>query len=138
MHLPHSYQCSISLTSNPHLFLIMSPNPEATQAGQPAPRSPSPEETPDIIPSHVLSGEEAEEDYQKQLALLAEQEAAYQAQKAGRSPSPEETADIMPDRILSPEEAEADYQKQLALLRQQNAEYDKNQGSTEEDAKSRL
>lgn len=32
-----------------------------------------PEETPDIVPSHPLTGKAAEEDYQKQLALLKEQ-----------------------------------------------------------------
>ncbi|KAG7409609.1 hypothetical protein Forpe1208_v011323 [Fusarium oxysporum f. sp. rapae] len=32
-----------------------------------------PEETPDIVPDHPLTGKEAEEDYWKQLALLEEQ-----------------------------------------------------------------
>ncbi|EXK36172.1 hypothetical protein FOXG_21179 [Fusarium oxysporum f. sp. lycopersici 4287] len=32
-----------------------------------------PEETPDIVPDHPLTGKEAEEDYQKQLALLEQQ-----------------------------------------------------------------
>ncbi|KAI7767483.1 hypothetical protein LZL87_010811 [Fusarium oxysporum] len=32
-----------------------------------------PEETPDIVPDHPLTGKEAEEDYRKQLALLEEQ-----------------------------------------------------------------
>ncbi|KAF5571431.1 hypothetical protein FPHYL_467 [Fusarium phyllophilum] len=32
-----------------------------------------PEETPDIVPDRPLTGKEAEEDYQKQLALLEEQ-----------------------------------------------------------------
>ncbi|KAF5639485.1 uncharacterized protein FTJAE_4823 [Fusarium tjaetaba] len=32
-----------------------------------------PEETPDIVPDRPLTGKEAEEDYQKQLALLKEQ-----------------------------------------------------------------
>lgn len=39
------------------------------------------EETPDIIPDRTLTAEEAEQDYQKQLALLAEQEAELDAQK---------------------------------------------------------
>ncbi|KAF5564664.1 hypothetical protein FNAPI_2028 [Fusarium napiforme] len=33
-----------------------------------------PEETPDIVPVRPLTGKEAEEDYQKQLALLKEQD----------------------------------------------------------------
>lgn len=32
-----------------------------------------PEETPDIVPDHPLTGKEAKEDYQKQLALLEQQ-----------------------------------------------------------------
>ncbi|PNP78753.1 hypothetical protein FNYG_07895 [Fusarium nygamai] len=32
-----------------------------------------PEETADIVPDHPLTGKAAEEDYQKQLALLEEQ-----------------------------------------------------------------
>ncbi|KAK2690897.1 hypothetical protein QWA68_010365 [Fusarium oxysporum] len=32
-----------------------------------------PEETPDIVPDRPLTGKEAEEDYQKQLALLEQQ-----------------------------------------------------------------
>ncbi|KAF4428772.1 camp-dependent kinase pathway [Fusarium acutatum] len=32
-----------------------------------------PEETPDIVPVRPLTGNEAEEDYQKQLALLEQQ-----------------------------------------------------------------
>ncbi|KAM0339588.1 hypothetical protein ACHAPU_010888 [Fusarium lateritium] len=36
-------------------------------------RSKSPEETPDIIPTRQLTKKEVEEDYQKQLALLAKQ-----------------------------------------------------------------
>ncbi|KAF5599138.1 camp-dependent kinase pathway [Fusarium pseudocircinatum] len=32
-----------------------------------------PEETPDVVPDHPLTGKAAEEDYQKQLALLEEQ-----------------------------------------------------------------
>jgi hypothetical protein len=35
-----------------------------------------PEETPDIVPDHPLTGKAAEEDYQKQLALLEEHEKA--------------------------------------------------------------
>ncbi|KAI6758481.1 hypothetical protein HG530_010721 [Fusarium avenaceum] len=35
--------------------------------------SPSPEETPDVIPPRQLTSKEAEEDYQKQLAMLAQQ-----------------------------------------------------------------
>jgi hypothetical protein len=37
----------------------------------------SPEETPDIVPPRTLTAEEAEKDYQKQLALLREQTKAY-------------------------------------------------------------
>ena len=43
------------------------------------------EETPDIIPDRTLTAEEAEQDYQKQLALLAEQEAEFNAQRSGDS-----------------------------------------------------
>ena len=32
-----------------------------------------PEETPDIVPKYPLTGKAAEEDYQKQLAVLEEQ-----------------------------------------------------------------
>ncbi|KAF5251746.1 hypothetical protein FANTH_3356 [Fusarium anthophilum] len=32
-----------------------------------------PEETPDIVPKYPLTGKEAEEDYQKQLRLLEQQ-----------------------------------------------------------------
>ena len=49
-------------------------DPSTTQTGQE-------EETPDIIPDRTLTAEEAEQDYQKQLALLAEQEAELDAQK---------------------------------------------------------
>jgi hypothetical protein len=43
----------------------------------------SPEETPDIIPPRQLTSKEAEEDYQKQLAMLAQQNKAYrQGQKS--------------------------------------------------------
>lgn len=55
-------------------------NPESAQQGDP--RSPSPEETPDVVPSRTLTAEEAAQDYQMQLALLAEQNALYQAEHA--------------------------------------------------------
>jgi hypothetical protein len=46
-------------------------------------RSLSPEETPDIIPPRQLTCKEAEEDYQKQLAMLAQQNKEYrQGQKS--------------------------------------------------------
>ena len=46
------------------------------------------EETPDIIPDRPLTGKEAEEDYQKQLDLLAKQNAEYEkAQKKSSSSS---------------------------------------------------
>lgn len=58
----------------------MSPQPTTNQAAQSDDvRSMSPEETPDIVPERILSGEEAEQDYQKQLALLAQQNAKYRA-----------------------------------------------------------
>ncbi|KIL94069.1 hypothetical protein FAVG1_02631 [Fusarium avenaceum] len=45
--------------------------------------SPSPDETPDIIPSRQLTSKEAEEDYQKQLAMLDQQNKEYrQGQKS--------------------------------------------------------
>lgn len=37
------------------------------------------EETPDIMPERILSPEEAEADYQAQLALLRQQTAEYEA-----------------------------------------------------------
>ena len=43
------------------------------------------EETPDIMPDRTLTAQEAEQDYQKQLALLAEQEAESNAQRSGDS-----------------------------------------------------
>jgi hypothetical protein len=43
------------------------------------------EETPDIMPDRTLTAQEAEQDYQKQLALLAEQEAEFNAQRSGDS-----------------------------------------------------
>jgi hypothetical protein len=60
----------------------------STEPGQPHTaqsdnaRSPSPEDTPDIMPLCKLSAEEAEHDYQKQLNLLAEQTAHHDAQRA--------------------------------------------------------
>ncbi|KAF5711458.1 hypothetical protein FGLOB1_4961 [Fusarium globosum] len=38
-----------------------------------AKQSADPEETPDIVPKYPLTGKAAEEDYQKQLALLEQQ-----------------------------------------------------------------
>jgi len=47
-----------------------------------------PEETPDIIPDRPLTSKEAEEDYQKQLDLLAKQNEEYEkAQKKSSSSS---------------------------------------------------
>ncbi|KAF5976102.1 hypothetical protein FCOIX_7357 [Fusarium coicis] len=46
-----------------------------------------PEETPDIVPDHPLTGKAAEEDYQKQLALLEEQNKT-RLEKARESPFP--------------------------------------------------
>lgn len=43
------------------------------------------EETPDIIPDRTLTAEEAEQDYQMQLTLLAEQEAEFNARGSGDS-----------------------------------------------------
>ena len=43
------------------------------------------EETLDIMPDRTLTAQEAEQDYQKQLALLAEQEAEFNAQRSGDS-----------------------------------------------------
>lgn len=46
-------------------------------------KSPIPDETPDIIPPYQLSSKEAEEDYQKQLAMLDQQNKEYrQGQKS--------------------------------------------------------
>lgn len=46
-------------------------------------RPPIPEETPDIIPPYQLTSKEAEEDYQKQLAMLDQQNKEYrQGQKS--------------------------------------------------------
>ncbi|KAG9498021.1 hypothetical protein J7337_010902 [Fusarium musae] len=45
-----------------------------------------PEETPNIVPDHPLTGKAAEEDYQKQLALLKEQNET-RLEKARESPS---------------------------------------------------
>jgi hypothetical protein len=45
------------------------------------------EETPDIMPDRTLTAEEAEQDYQNQLKLLAEQEAEFNAQRSGGFPS---------------------------------------------------
>jgi hypothetical protein len=47
-------------------------------------KSPSSVETPDIAPSRPLTSEEAEEDYQKQLAMLAQQEKEYRQAQEGR------------------------------------------------------
>jgi hypothetical protein len=43
-------------------------------------------ETADIMPDRTLTAEEAKQDYQKQLELLAEQEAEYNARKRDGSP----------------------------------------------------
>lgn len=101
-------------------------------------RSLSPEETPDIIPPRELTAEEADQDYQKQLALLAEQNADRSAQEACHSSTTEETPDIMPSRVLSPEEADADYKKQLALLDEQNGRRNEADAASKEEQKSRL
>jgi len=45
------------------------------------------EETPDIMPDRTRTAEEAEQDYQNQLKLLAEQEAEFNAQRSGGFPS---------------------------------------------------
>ncbi|RFN49070.1 hypothetical protein FIE12Z_6711 [Fusarium flagelliforme] len=51
-------------------------------------QAPDVEETPDIIPDRPLTGKEAEEDYQKQLGLLAKQNEEYEkAQKKSSSSS---------------------------------------------------
>lgn len=50
------------------------------------------EETYDITPHRPLTGKEAEEDYQKQLDLLAKQDAEYEkAQKKSSSSSTKTT-----------------------------------------------
>jgi hypothetical protein len=46
-------------------------------------------ETADIMPDRTLTAEEAKQDYQKQLELLAEQEAEYNARKRDGSPGQE-------------------------------------------------
>jgi hypothetical protein len=51
--------------------------PKAKDANATLPQQPQEEldeETPDIMPDRTLTAEEAEQDYQRQLALLAEQE----------------------------------------------------------------
>ncbi|KAG5970871.1 hypothetical protein E4U55_001424 [Claviceps digitariae] len=139
-----------NLSTQPHLYSsssgpasTMSPSPKPSQPSQvgTSARSPSPEETPDVVPSRVLTGEEAAQDYQQQLAVLSEQETVHRAEQTSdsrsRSPSPEETPDVIPDRVLSAEEAEADYQEQLAMLRRQNAEYaERQQAGMMEEEKS--
>jgi hypothetical protein len=47
-------------------------------------KSPSLQETTDIAPSRQLTSKEAEEDYQKQLAMLAQQEKEYRQAQGGR------------------------------------------------------
>lgn len=47
-------------------------------------KSPRPEDTPDIAPSRPLTSEEAEEDYRKQLAMLAQQEKEHRQAQEGR------------------------------------------------------
>ncbi|KAL4728079.1 hypothetical protein ACLX1H_004799 [Fusarium chlamydosporum] len=58
------------------------------------PRPEDPEETPDISPSRKLTAKEAEEDYKKQLALLAEQnkEMEERLEKARRGQPSREAA----------------------------------------------
>jgi hypothetical protein len=58
-------------------------------------RSPDPEETPDIIPSRKLTAKEAEEDYQKQLALLAEQN-KHREEKGKKGPRSNPSHDAEP------------------------------------------
>ncbi|QPG95357.1 hypothetical protein C2857_000260 [Epichloe festucae Fl1] len=64
----------------------MSSGSETTKTGQQetaargsSRREMSDEETPDIMPDRTLSPEEAEADYQAQLALLRQQTAEYEA-----------------------------------------------------------
>jgi hypothetical protein len=62
-----------------------------TPAQAPKARMESDEESPDIIPGRTLTTEEAKQDYQKQLTLLAEQEAEFNSLKLGGSLSENET-----------------------------------------------
>ena len=56
----------------------MAPKTKDPSASLPQqPREELDEETPDIMPDRTLTAEEAEQDYQRQLALLAEQEAEF-------------------------------------------------------------
>ncbi|KAF9762899.1 hypothetical protein IL306_003292 [Fusarium sp. DS 682] len=50
-------------------------------------QSSDPEETPDIMPERTLTGKEAEEDYQKQLDLLVEQNKEYEETQKKQSSS---------------------------------------------------
>ncbi|SCV38661.1 uncharacterized protein FFB14_06980 [Fusarium fujikuroi] len=52
-----------------------------------AKQSADPEETPDIVPKYPLTGKAAEEDYQKQLALLEQQNKIRLEQAQGGKPS---------------------------------------------------
>lgn len=70
----------------------MAPKAKTQELAQaPKARRKSNEESPDIIPDRTLTTEEAEQDYQKQLALLAEQEAEFNALKLGDFSSENET-----------------------------------------------
>jgi len=72
----------------------MTSKPSGAQAVNPSETQTELEgETPDIIPHRTLTAREAEQDYQKQLALLAEQEAEYNARKANGSPLQDDTTD---------------------------------------------
>jgi hypothetical protein len=62
-----------------------------TLAQAPKARMESNEESPDIIPDRTLTTEEAEQDYQKQLALLAEQEEEFSVLNSGGFSSENET-----------------------------------------------
>ncbi|CAH0004318.1 unnamed protein product [Clonostachys byssicola] len=99
----------------------------------------SPEETPDIAPPRTLTSEEAEKDYQIQLALLREQTQAYHdEQRQSRNSTAKETPDSIPPYTFASEEAEQDYQIQLALLREQTQAYhDKQKQSRNSTAKDK-
>jgi hypothetical protein len=66
----------------------MTPKAKATEPATPhGTQTALDEETPDIMPDRTLTAEEAEQDYQKQLALLAEQETEYNDQRSSGSQS---------------------------------------------------
>jgi hypothetical protein len=79
-----------SLQSQQHdqTSTAMTPKAKATKTAKPhGTQTVLDEETPDILPDRTLTAKEAEHDYQKQLALLAEQETEYNGQRSSGSQS---------------------------------------------------